>query len=351
MKNILSNETYLNDLLRAVDSCDFLDRLDGKTVFITGASGLICSCLVDLLIVYNEKRGGNATLILAGRDPEALEKRFECADRPYISCVHYDAAEAFQLDADVDYIIHGAGNAYPKRIINMPVETIMGSIFGIYNLLQAVRDRLHTRILLISSSEVYGNKTDDMPFKEEEHGYININHARSSYPIGKIAAETICASASAEYGIDSVIVRPGHIYGPTASLHDNRVSSAFAYESAKGNPIIMKSRGEQKRSYCYCVDCASAILTVLVKGRPDTAYNIGCDLETVSICEMAHILADAGHVEIKTELPDEGEKKGFNPMSQSCVDTSRLKQLGWNCLFPPAEGLQHTVQIIKELME
>ena len=161
----------------------------------------------------------------------------------------------------------------------------------------------------------------------------------------------MCASAYDEYNTDCVIVRPGHIYGPTASVSDNRVSSSFAYESAKGNDIIMKSRGEQKRSYCYCIDCASAIITVLVRGESNCAYNIGCGKEAVSIYEMAKILADAGDVEIKMELPDETERKGFNPMTQSCVDTSKIEGLGWECLFVPEVGLQHTVSIIKELLD
>ena len=63
------------------------------------------------------------------------------------------------------------------------------------------------------------------------------------------------------------IVRPGHIYGPTATRKDNRVSTAFAYNASDGKDIIMKSDGAQIRSYCYMLDCASAILYVLLKGK------------------------------------------------------------------------------------
>ena len=173
--------------------------------------------------------------------------------------------------------------------------------------------------------------------------------SRSSYSIGKCAAETMCASYYDEYGVDSVIIRPGHIYGPTAVESDNRVSSAWAYDVARGNDIVMKSDGAQIRSYCYCLDSASAILKVLLKGEPVHAYNISNPDSIINIREMAEILVKNAGTELKMELPTEVEKKGFNPMSNSSLDGTELLALGWKGKFDAERGFAHTVEIIKEI--
>ena len=166
--------------------------------------------------------------------------------------------------------------------------------------------------------------------------------------MGKRAAETLCASFADEYGVSTVITRPGHIYGPTAAANDNRVSSAWPYDVARGQNIVMKSAGSQIRSYCYCLDCASAILTVLVKGEPQHAYNISNPDSIISIREMAEILAEKAGVELHKELPTEAEKKSFNPMTNSSLDSTALEALGWRGLFNAQRGFGHTIEILKE---
>ena len=159
----------------------------------------------------------------------------------------------------------------------------------------------------------------------------------------------MCVSYADEYKVEAVIIRPGHIYGPTAVESDNRVSSTWAYDVARGKDIVMKSDGNQIRSYCYCLDSASAIITVLLKGENVHAYNISNPNSIISIREMAEILAKSAGVQLKTELPTEAEKKGFNPMSNSSLDSTQLLELGWKGLFNAERGFSHTVEIIKEL--
>ena len=203
------------------------------------------------------------------------------------------------------------------------------------------------RLLYISSSEVYGKKADDIPLKEDEYGYIDLLNPRNSYSIGKRAAETLCISYGSEYGIESVIVRPGHIYGPTASSADNRVSSVWAFDAAAGRNIVMKSSGTQIRSYCYCLDCASAILKVLLCGESGKAYNISNPESVISIRELAEILAKTGKVILKINDPTEKEMKQFNPMTNSSLDGKHLLDLGWQAFFDAKKGLSHTVEILK----
>ncbi len=195
----------------------------------------------------------------------------------------------------------------------------------------------------------YGKKENDRPSKVDEYGGIDILNPRSSYSIGKCAAETLCVSYYDEYGVESVIVRPGHIYGPTAVKSDNRVSSIWSYAAASGKDIIMKSDGTQIRSYCYCLDCASAILKVLLRGKKAHAYNISNPNYVASIREVAEILSITGKVNLKMDVPTEMEKRGFNHMRNSSLDSTELLALGWKGVFSLSEGLRHTVEIIKAL--
>lgn len=348
--DIYKSKTWLCDLDAELSVLPEIQHLSGKTVFITGATGLVCSAVVDLLIRYNEIKDANITIVVAGRSIDRMKNRYyPFADRPYMNFVLYDAVGTGNTDIlGADFIIHGASNASPNKIVKEPVETMMSNITGLKNLLDQARINTSRRILVVSSSEVYGNKNNDSPFREDEYGFIDLLNSRNSYSIAKRAAETLCASYCDEYGVDYVITRPGHIYGPTALESDNRVSSAWAYSVARGEDIVMKSDGGQIRSYCYCLDCASAIIKVLLLGESAKAYNISNPNSVISIKEMAQLLACSAGVNLKFEIPSETEIKGFNPMKNSSLDSSSLMNLGWEGLFDAKTGFSHTVSVIKE---
>lgn len=352
MKSIYFNRTWISDLDETIEALPELQELSGKNVMITGCTGLICSAVVDILIRWNEKHEEKINILAAGRNGKKAETRFT----PYMSetwftFVPYDASSTENsLILPCDYIIHGASNASPNKIVKEPVETMLSNFTGMKYLLDYAAKTGTKRVLYISSSEVYGKKEGNQPYKTSEYGYIDLLNPRNSYSVGKRAAETLCASYYDEYDVDSVIVRPGHVYGPTAAESDNRVSSAWAYAAARGEDIVMKSDGSQIRSYCYCLDNASAILKVLLRGEPVHAYNISNPDSVINIRGMAEILAKSAGVELRMELPTEAEKKGFNPMSNSSLDSTELLALGWKGLFDAERGLSHTVEILKEIM-
>lgn len=349
---LYNSATYRKDLEETVAHYDFFDALAGKTLLVTGATGLICSGILDLCIAYNEGHTRPIRLCAAGRSEERMRQRFgDYCGRAWFRFVRYDASRSNRLDCWADYIIHGASNAYPAAVSAHPIETMLSNFSGMEELLRyACRVRAKNTVF-ISSSEVYGQKTGTEPFSETEYGYVDLLNPRNSYSVSKRAAETLCASYAHEKGLPVNIVRPGHIYGPTASRKDNRVSSMFAYQAAEGEALVMKSDGSQLRSYCYVLDCATAILTVLLRGAPGEAYNVANPASVLSIREMAELLAESGGVPLRFELPTGAEKAAFNPMSNSSLRSDRLVALGWEGRFDPREGLGHTVQILREAAE
>ncbi len=349
--HIYKSSMWTDDIERELSVLPELDEIAGSTVMVTGASGLICSAIIDIIIRYNETHNIPIMIIAAGRHLEKIHKRFkEYCKKAYFRIIFYDTLKNNSLKYPCEYIIHGASNAYPSAIIEEPVETMVSNFNGLLYLLHYAREFRVKKVLFISSSEIYGKKENDKSHIEEEYGYIDFLNPRNAYAVGKCAAETLCTSYASEYGVESVIVRPGHIYGPTASLKDNRVSSLWAYAAAYGNNIVLKSDGNQRRSYCYCLDCASAILKVLMKGKNNSAYNISNPNSILSIQQLAEIMAEAGNTKLIYEEAAEEEKKSFNPMSDSSLDSKRLTSLGWRALFDAEVGVYHTIHILKEIL-
>lgn len=349
--SLSDNKQWQGDIDKVLSDLD-LCSLAGHRVMVTGCTGLICSAIVDVLIRWNCRHDEKILIYAVSRNTDAVHERFEpYSAEPWFEAGGYDATQPIDhLKTNCDYIIHGAGNASPSNIVQEPVETMIANINGLKNLLEYGLKNGVKRLLFISSSEVYGRRDDVAPFGIGDYGYIDILNPRSSYSSAKRAGETLCASYADEYKVDNVIVRPGHVYGPTAKDSDNRVSSAWAYAVARGQDIVMKSDGSQIRSYCYVVDAASAILKVLLNGKTACAYNISNPDSVICIREMAEIMAQAGGVSIRYDLPDDMEKKGFNPMPNSSLDAKELMELGWNGVFDAKEGIGHTVTILRELI-
>lgn len=338
---LLESNIYRNDLKKAIRRMN-LELLDNKIFFITGGLGLIGSAIVDVLLAY----GRTNEIYVGARNQEEFIRRF--SNYKKVVFVPYDALEEIRLDIKPDYIIHGAGLASPELYTSSPVETILSNFDGVHALLEYAKENKIERLLYISSSEVYGKKNSNDPFDENTYGEINLDNLRESYAVAKRASEMLCKAYSSEFGVDVVIVRPGHVYGPSAKKTDKRISSEFSYRAASGQSLIMKSSGLQKRSYCYSIDCAIQILTVLLCGQCSEAYNIGHD-EVTTIREMATYLAKAGNIELRLEMATEEQKNAFNPMNNSSLNNNKVKALGYKDTFSVEEGLTHTVEILREI--
>lgn len=347
--SLYESQTYREDLIYVLNSDSCITDLDGSSILITGATGLICSAIIDLIIAYNENFNGNIQIYTAGREYKKVYTRFApYSDKDYFHYVAYDASQMNEFNFAVDYIIHGASNAYPYVIQKHPVDTMLNNFQGVYELLQYALKIQSKKLLFISSSEIYGEKESMDPFDENDYGRLDLLNPRSAYSSGKRAAETMCACFSAEKGVNTTIVRPGHIFGPTASRADNRVASVFAYQAADGKDLILKSSGNQIRSYCYMLDAATAIVKVMLQGNIGEAYNISNPDSIMTIRELAKLYAEYGNVNLKFELPTESERAAFNPMLNSSLNGNKLLKLGWNGFFNARISTARTIDIIKE---
>ncbi len=332
--------SYKEDILQIFEQGLPWEKLSGNNILVTGATGLIGGCLVEALMM-NSKR--DYQVYASGRNEQRARLRFnDFADDKAFHFVRYDVMQPLQCDVRFDYIIHAASNASPNFFAKSPVEVIKSNIFGVANLMEYGLSHGMKRFLYVSSGEVYG-EGDGRVFTEDYSGYVNCATPRACYPSSKRAAETLCVSYAAEYGADIVIARPCHTYGPHFTEQDNRVYAQFIRNVLSDKDIVMKSTGEQFRSWCYVVDCVSGLLYVLLKGTSGEAYNIADDKSNISIRELAETIATISGRKVVIDQPDVDEKIGYNPVTKSVFSTEKLECLGWRPCCGIKSGIAHTI--------
>lgn len=329
---------YLQDIRSLFETGLDLSTLNDSRILVTGATGLIGSCLVDVLLTNPHR---NYQVYALGRNEERAHQRFnnywETADFHFI---RHDISLPLDSDICFDYIIHAASNASPNFFKEKPVEVIKSNIIGVENLMEHGIRHGMKRMLFVSSGEIYG-EGDGREFTEADSGYVNCATPRACYPSSKRAAETLCVAYAAEYGADVVIARPCHTYGPYFTESDNRVYAQFIRNLLDGKDIVMKSRGEQYRSWLYVVDAAHALLTILTKGAKGEAYNVADEQSNITIRALAELLAGAEDRQVVFDIDD--ANGNTTPITRATFSTEKLAQLGWRPLTTIAEGLQHTL--------
>lgn len=314
----MNNSIFEEDIKNIINYFD-MSVFDGKTILVTGATGLIGKLCVKSLL----NSGYNTQVIALVRDEEKAKNIFGESKR--LTYLVQDINQRINTTRRVDYIIHAASTTSSKDFVEKPVETIYTAINGSRNILEFAKNKRLEGMVYLSSLEIYGvNEKENI--KERDYGYIDILNPRSSYSESKKMVETMCISYGTEYGVPVKIARLAQTFGAGVSISDNRVFAQFAKAIINKENIILHTKGETKRNYCYTTDAVRGIFTILTKGENNNAYNVANENSYCSISEMAHLLENEY---TKVEYKIDEVNRGYNPTVKIALNTEKLNALGW----------------------
>jgi nucleoside-diphosphate-sugar epimerase len=341
-------------LTTEITSCTSINidwnKLDNKTILITGASGLVGKYLIEVLLKRNSIYKTQTKIIAVGRNKDRFYERFSGIDGiENVVFLQHDIQKQCDYSEKIDFIIHMASNTHPALYATDPIGTEMTNILGSYNLLELASKNPGCRFLFTSSGDVYGDccSSSKEYFSEHDCGYIDCNTLRAGYIEGKRASEALCNAFRESKGVDFVIARLCRIYGSTMNLSDSKAISQFIKKAVNGDNIVLKSQGKQTFSYLYVYDIVTALLFIITKGLSGEAYNVADNNQVVSLRDLAGILAEIGKCSIEYDAPSLIEKKGASTFQTVKLDGSKLKALGWESSVSLNEGLQRTVDFLR----
>lgn len=334
------SEIIIKDAEKILEKVD-LSELEGKSILITGASGLIGTYFLTCLKVLSEKKKiGKITAICNNKYPVYLNDLIDC---PEIEVAEGDLTnyEFCQKLPVADYIIHAAGYGQPGRFMENPIKTLKLNTETTFRLF----DKLKTngKFLFLSTSEVYSGLTAP-PHKESEIGSTNTTHPRSCYIEAKRCGEAIC-NAHRTKGIQAKSARLSLAYGPGTKPDDLRVLNSFIQKALQGK-IELLDLGEAKRTYCYISDAIEIMWNILLFGK-EPVYNIG-GFSSITIADLARKIGK--YLDVPVTFP----KTPSNKISEAPVDVSlditKVKdEFGKKEYISLDEGLEKTIKWQKEL--
>jgi nucleoside-diphosphate-sugar epimerase len=306
------------------------DELRDSTILITGATGTIGSALVRGLYAANKKYGLGVRVIAFGRNKGKAKSLSEDYGAEFFT---QDICEPLAVGDNVDYIFHCAAITKSSEMVENPVGVIETSVKGVSHVLTVAREKHIKSMVNLSSMEIYGQTAAALAFvKEDDLGYIDLNKARSCYPESKRMAECLCNCNCIQYGVPVKTARLAQTFGAGSLQDDPLVFAQFARNAIAGENIVLHTEGNSRGNYCYISDAIRGLFLLLLKGKSGEAYNIANPAASVTIREMAGLVANdvcAGQVSVVVDKPPDIEKRGYGPVVTRKLSAEKIMKLGW----------------------
>ena len=317
------------DLEQFAKQFELWEQLHSKSFLITGATGLIGSVLTKCLLELNREHNLGIKIFAVVRDIEKARKVFadEFCSINFLESPITDICSESVI-TPINYIIHLASPTVGKYMEEHPVETFNLAYQSTFALLDFARRTDVESMVYVSSIECYGQILDDRLITEDVRGHVNPMSSRSSYPMGKRAAEYLCFSYSEEYGTPAKIARLTQTLGAGISESDNRVFAQFARSIVRSEDIVLHTTGESAKPYCYTTDCVSAILYILLRGQNGEAYNVANPDTYISIRDLAFFVKQHFNPSINVRI-ELNENMGYAPVTKLRLSTEKLRNLCW----------------------
>lgn len=318
------------------------ELLNGSTVLVTGATGLIGVSLVRSLLAI-----GDIEVLAFVRNEEKARRIW--GENSHLRIVVGDITSKIEIESTVDYIFHCASITASKVMIEKPVETLFTSIEGTRNVLELAREKKSKSVVYVSSMEMYGTfEGSNRDVTEDDLGYIDPLNVRSNYPESKRICENMCVAYLTEYRVPVKIARLAQTFGAGILPGENRVFAQFARSAIKSENIVLHTKGLSEGNYCYTRDCLTGLFTILLKGKNGEAYNVSNPASHTTIADMAKMVAEkiaGGKIKVVFDIPEEN-LFGYAADTKMKLNSDKLQSLGWK----PEVGLEEAYRRMIEGM-
>lgn len=308
-----------------------------KRIMVTGGAGFVGSNLVDRLMME-----GHEVIVLDNMFTGRKKNVQHWIGHPNFQMIVGDVVNP--IFVEVDQIYHLACPASPPHYQYNPIKTIKTSTEGTLNML-GVAKRVKARILLTSTSEIYGDP-EVHPQPETYWGHVNAIGPRACYDEGKRVAETMMYAYRNQQNVEVRVARIFNTFGPRMHPNDGRVVSNFIIQALQGKPITIYGEGQQTRSFQYVDDLVDGLIR-LMNGKYDGPVNLG-NPEEFTIAEFAHLIHNmVGSNSTIVKLPSTTD----DPNKRRPDITVAKRELGWMPRVKVMEGLRKTVDYFRKELE
>lgn len=316
------------EIQEIIQAVSFIKSFENQTILITGATGLIGSTVVEAIKLFNDSASAPIKLILLVRNIARATAKL--GDSEYIRYIQGSIESLPSIEADIDYILHGASPTSSKDFIEKPVDVLKAGLLGSFNILELARAKQVKKIIFLSSLEVYGT-LQTFEATEADFGLIDWTAIRSSYIEAKRASENIFLSYCLQYGVPTVVARLPQILTSTFDADDNRVYAQFIRAVKNNQDIVLKTKGETVRNYCYLTDAITGLFTLLSKGESGEVYNIANEETACSIKEMAELIIKLSKTDSQLvfDVQEDPAKLGYLPTVKIKLMSQKLQCLDW----------------------
>jgi len=300
---------------------------------VTGGLGFLGTNLINNLL-----NSGETVLCIDNCSTGEIENIKKDWNNKSFHFIKHDVLDPIYLN--VERIWHLACPASPLHYQLDPINTARTIFIGTENMLQLAK-KCNARILLASSSEVYGNPTIH-PQHEDYTGNVKTNSKRSCYELGKRFAESLCFDYQRMYNLEIKIARIFNTYGPEMSIKDGRVVSNFISQALKNEPLTIYGDGKQTRSFCFVEDLIEALIRTM-ECEYSNPINLGNPFE-ISILNLAKMVKEKTSSDsqiIFNPLPED------DPLRRCPNITKAQKVLKWEPNISLDKGLELTINHFK----
>jgi dTDP-glucose 4,6-dehydratase len=270
------------------------DELRGSRLFVTGGTGFFGCWLLETFTHAVGRLKLGATVVVLTRSPATFARKAPHLAAHSAVTLHRGDVRDFAFPAGAfTHVIHAATESSTTQNADAPGEMLDTILLGTRRVLDFARQAGARKLLLTSSGAVYGQQPPDLTHIPEDYlGGPAPCDARSAYAEGKRVAELLCVLEGQHPGLECTIARCFAFVGPHLPLDAHFAIGNFLRDALARGPIRIHGDGTPYRSYLYAADLAVWLWTILFRGRPGRAYNVG-SADGFPIVEIARRVAEA----------------------------------------------------------